>query len=97
MKVAPSESIMQQWPSITKSTHLEVNRFFHPLPVFELVVSVLCIGYSTGEDCRGYSSMDVHVLNTRTNRWFRHPVSDLPYFENDDILPYRRYFSLQRL
>lgn len=50
----------------------------------------MCIGYSTGEDCRGYFSMDVHVLNTRTNRWFKHPVSDLPYFENDDILPYRR-------
>ncbi|XP_066147064.1 kelch domain-containing protein 3-like [Euwallacea fornicatus] len=48
-------------------------------------------GFSTGEDCRGYSSMDVHVLNTHTNRWFKHPVSDLPYFENDDILPYRRY------
>ncbi|XP_076273431.1 kelch domain-containing protein 3-like [Rhynchophorus ferrugineus] len=48
-------------------------------------------GYSTGEDCRGYTSMDVHVLNTHTNRWVKHPVSDLPYFENDDILPYRRY------
>ncbi|KAH1022080.1 hypothetical protein HUJ04_011534, partial [Dendroctonus ponderosae] len=48
-------------------------------------------GYSTGEDCRRYASMDVHVLNTHTNRWFKHPVSDLPYFENDDILPYKRY------
>ncbi|CAH1124306.1 unnamed protein product [Ceutorhynchus assimilis] len=48
-------------------------------------------GYSTGEDCSGYTSMDVHVLNTHTNRWVKHPVSELPYFENDDILPYRRY------
>nr|XP_023015220.1 kelch domain-containing protein 3-like [Leptinotarsa decemlineata] len=48
-------------------------------------------GYCTGENSREYTSMDVHVLNTATFRWTRHPVSDLPYFENDDILPYKRY------
>lgn len=48
-------------------------------------------GYCTGENSRDYSSMDVHVLNTTTFRWTKHPVSDLPYFENDDILPYKRY------
>ncbi|XP_071056826.1 kelch domain-containing protein 3 [Onthophagus taurus] len=48
-------------------------------------------GYCTGENSRKYSSMDVHVLNTTTFRWTKHPVSDLPYFENDDILPYKRY------
>lgn len=48
-------------------------------------------GYCTGENSREYTSMDVHVLNTTTFRWTKHPVSDLPYFENDDILPYKRY------
>lgn len=48
-------------------------------------------GYCTGENSRLYTSMDVHVLNTTTLRWIKHPVSDLPYFENDDILPYKRY------
>ncbi|KAG5890788.1 hypothetical protein JTB14_007182 [Gonioctena quinquepunctata] len=48
-------------------------------------------GYCTGENSREYTSMDVHVLNTATFRWTLHPVSDLPYFENDDILPYKRY------
>lgn len=48
-------------------------------------------GYCTGENSRDYTSMDVHVLNTTTFRWIKHPVSDLPYFENDDILPYKRY------
>ncbi|XP_072391369.1 kelch domain-containing protein 3-like [Diabrotica undecimpunctata] len=48
-------------------------------------------GYCTGENSREYTSMDVHVLNTTTLRWTQHPVSDLPYFENDDILPYKRY------
>jgi N-acetylneuraminic acid mutarotase len=48
-------------------------------------------GYCTGENSRIYTSMDVHVLNTTTFRWTKHPVSDLPYFENDDILPYKRY------
>ncbi|XP_063906578.1 kelch domain-containing protein 3 isoform X2 [Zophobas morio] len=48
-------------------------------------------GYCTGEDSKAYISMDVHVLNTSTFRWTKHPVSDLPYFENDDILPYKRY------
>lgn len=48
-------------------------------------------GYCTGENSREYTSMDVHVLNTTTFRWIKHPVSDLPYFENDDILPYKRY------
>lgn len=48
-------------------------------------------GYCTGENLRGYFSMDVHILNTKTFRWSKHPVSDLPYFENDDILPYKRY------
>ena len=38
-----------------------------------------------------YYSMDVHILNTTTFRWTRHPVSDLPYFENDDVMPYKRY------
>lgn len=48
-------------------------------------------GYCTGEDLREYSSIDVHILNTKTFRWTKHPVSDLPYFENDDILPFKRY------
>ncbi|VEN50923.1 unnamed protein product [Callosobruchus maculatus] len=48
-------------------------------------------GYCTGENSKDYASMDVHVLNTTTFRWTPHPVSDLPYFENDDILPYKRY------
>lgn len=48
-------------------------------------------GYCTGGNSREYTSMDVHVLNTTTFRWTRHPVSDLPYFEYDDILPYKRY------
>lgn len=48
-------------------------------------------GYCTGENSKKYTSMDVHVLNTATFRWTKHPVSDLPYFENDDILPYKRY------
>lgn len=48
-------------------------------------------GYCTGENSREYTSMDVHVLNTATFRWTQHPVSDLPYFENDDILPYKRF------
>ncbi|XP_018564795.1 kelch domain-containing protein 3-like isoform X2 [Anoplophora glabripennis] len=48
-------------------------------------------GYCTGENSREYASMDVHVLNTTTFRWTKHPVSDLPYFENDDILPFKRY------
>lgn len=48
-------------------------------------------GYCTGESSRVYCSMDVHVLNTKTFRWLKHPVSDLNYFEYDDILPYKRY------
>ncbi|CAG9823052.1 unnamed protein product [Phaedon cochleariae] len=48
-------------------------------------------GYCTGENSREYTSMDVHVLNTATYRWTQHPVSHLPYFEYDDILPYKRY------
>ncbi|XP_019875994.1 kelch domain-containing protein 3 [Aethina tumida] len=48
-------------------------------------------GYCTGQNSRKYKSMDVHVLNTTTFRWTRHPVSNLPYFENDDILPFKRY------
>lgn len=48
-------------------------------------------GYCTGENSKDYTSMDVHVLNTATFRWTRHPVSDLPYFEYDDIVPYKRY------
>lgn len=48
-------------------------------------------GYCTGENSKGYASMDVHVLNTATFRWTQHPVSHLPFFEYDDILPYKRY------
>ncbi|XP_017772194.1 PREDICTED: kelch domain-containing protein 3-like [Nicrophorus vespilloides] len=48
-------------------------------------------GYCSGESLREYVSMDVHVLNTKTFRWTKHPVSELPYFENDDILPFKRY------
>lgn len=48
-------------------------------------------GYCTGENSREYTSIDVHVLNTTTNRWIKHPVSNFPYIENDDILPYKRY------
>lgn len=50
-------------------------------------------GYCTEENARQYwyKSMDVHVLNTTTFRWTKHPVSDLPYIENDDIIPYKRY------
>lgn len=48
-------------------------------------------GYCSGENSRDYTSIDVHVLNTITFRWTRHPVSDLPYYEYDDILPYKRY------
>lgn len=48
-------------------------------------------GYCTGENSREFTSMDVHVLNTTTFRWTKHPVSNLPYIENDDILPYKRY------
>jgi len=48
-------------------------------------------GYCTGESSREYTSIDVHVLNTTTFRWTKHPVSNFPYLENDDILPYKRY------
>ncbi|XP_018336190.1 kelch domain-containing protein 3-like [Agrilus planipennis] len=48
-------------------------------------------GYCTGENSREYTSMDVHVLNTITFRWMKHPISDLNYYENDDILPFKRY------
>ncbi|KAB0799598.1 hypothetical protein PPYR_00841 [Photinus pyralis] len=48
-------------------------------------------GYCTGESSNEYTSIDVHILNTTTFRWTKHPVSDLPYFENDDIVPYKRY------
>lgn len=48
-------------------------------------------GYCMDTNYRVHESIDVHVLNTTTFRWTKHPVSELPYFENDDILPYKRY------
>ncbi|XP_074032242.1 kelch domain-containing protein 3-like [Leptinotarsa decemlineata] len=46
-------------------------------------------GIRTGEFSEQYS-MDISVMDTETLRWTRHPVSDLPYFENN-IFPYNRY------
>lgn len=51
--------------------------------------------YSFGGCCPGqsklYETMDVHVFDTKTLQWIKHPISSLSYSKNDNILPYRRY------